>query len=437
MASWPAHLFLLFLCLVLLAARATPQSTLPPSVDSADRWVRPRCQSKCGNVSIPYPFGIDDGCFRTGFEINCTNGTAYLGLNLNLSSNMEVVDIQLLQGTLGVNNDIARDCYNSTDRSQSSHNETLINILGLKNYKFSSDQNRFVAVGCDALGYVWSQSEDFWTGCMSFWTNASLVPNDTCSGIGCCTALIPIDLRNFSLLVESYYNHSFCMDTPCSYAFLADLSKLNFNLSNLTEYTSREKAPATLDWVITKQTCEEAKGNDGFACVSPNSYCLNSTNGPGYLCNCSKGFLGNPYLNDSNGCSDLFAKSDQTSTSAQLFLRHVSNGAIIERGAILALAHGAGFSLFFLIAIVSWLYWIYKKRELGELKQHFFEKNGGSLRQDIRLFSSEELEAASDNYNQSRILGEGGTGTVYRGVLPNQNAIAIKKAKISNDEAEV
>ncbi|KAG6473242.1 hypothetical protein ZIOFF_067155 [Zingiber officinale] len=79
MASWPAHLFLLLVCLVLLAAKGTPQTAQPQLDDSADRWVRPGCRSKCGNVSIPYPFGIDPGCFRKGFGINYTdNDTSYL-----------------------------------------------------------------------------------------------------------------------------------------------------------------------------------------------------------------------------------------------------------------------------------------------------------------------------------------------------------------------
>ncbi|KAG6471483.1 wall-associated receptor kinase 2-like [Zingiber officinale] len=456
MASWPAHLFLLLLCLVLLAGAATPQTAPPPSVDSADRWARPGCRSKCGNVSIPYPFGIDPGCFRKGFGINCTNGTAYLGRGPG--HNIEVVDIlqgtPYLQGTLVVNQYIAYDCYDQNGE-RSNHYEHWMNISRLPNYKFSRVRNKFVAVGCDALGYIWSDwVNTFWTGCLSYCTNASFVPNGTCSGIGCCTAPIPMDLRYFSLFVTSFHNHSNSRFAPCSYAFLADEGKLDFTLSSFTEDRTREKAPVTLDWAIMNQTCEEANRTDDFACVSPNSYCLNSTNGPGYLCNCSQGFQGNPYLDGSNGCSDIDECSADTSPCAKRCHNRegsyscscpwymYGDGRIDGSGCtsilrILYVSLGVGLSLFFLIAIGSWLYWIHKKRKLGELKQHFFEKNGGSLRPDIRLFSSQELEAASDNYNQSRILGEGGAGTVYRGVLPNQNVIAIKKAKISNDEAEV
>ncbi|XP_074578460.1 wall-associated receptor kinase 2-like [Curcuma longa] len=478
MASSPAHLFLLLLCLVLLAGEATPQTAPPPSVDnSADEWARPGCRSKCGNVIIPYPFGIHNDsvsdCFRPGFEINCTNGTAYLGRGpghnidilqrpaqdgtpyLGLDSSIEVMDIHLLKGTLVVNHDIAYDCYDQNG-TRLKWNVPSINIIDLQNFKFSQRWNSFVAVGCDTIGYIWSYREStFWTGCLSYCTDASFVTNGSCSGIGCCTAPIPMDLRNFSLEVDSFSNHSDCSFAPCSYAFLADVDKLHFDLSNLTENrTTWKKAPVTLDWAIMNQTCEEAKVTDDFACVSPNSYCVNSTNGPGYLCNCSQGFQGNPYLNDSNGCLDInecsadpspcvkrcHNREGSYSCSCSWYMygdgrRHGSGCRSILR--ILYLCLGVGLSLFFLIAIGALLYWIYKKRKLEEVKHRFFEKNGGSLRPDIRLFSSDELEAASDNYNQSRILGEGGTGTVYRGVLPDRNVIAIKKAKISNDEAEV
>jgi hypothetical protein len=33
------------------------------------------CQPRCGGVDIPYPFGVGDGCFRPGFQIDCRNTT--------------------------------------------------------------------------------------------------------------------------------------------------------------------------------------------------------------------------------------------------------------------------------------------------------------------------------------------------------------------------
>lgn len=46
-----------------------------------------------------------------------------------------------------------------------------------------------------------------------------------------------------------------------------------------------------------------------------------------------------------------------------------------------------------------------------------------------KLFTSEELQRATDNYNQSRFLGEGGYGTVYKGMLTDGSIVAIKKSR--------
>lgn len=58
-----------------------------------------------------------------------------------------------------------------------------------------------------------------------------------------------------------------------------------------------------IKWVVANLTCEQARLNDAaYACVSNNSYCLDVKRGKtlvGYLCKCSDGFQGNPYLQNS------------------------------------------------------------------------------------------------------------------------------------------
>jgi serine/threonine protein kinase len=91
-----------------------------------------------------------------------------------------------------------------------------------------------------------------------------------------------------------------------------------------------------------------------------------------------------------------------------------------------------------------WISWVLKRRKLLKLKERFFRQNGGLMlqqkllshrgsRETDKIFSIEELEKATNNYDKSRVLGQGGYGTVYKGVLPNNKVVAIKKSKISDE----
>lgn len=80
-----------------------------------------------------------------------------------------------------------------------------------------------------------------------------------------------------------------------------------------------------------------------------------------------------------------------------------------------------------------------KHRQFTKLREKYFEQNGGNLlreqlskrqgySENVKIFAAKELEKATDNYHESRILGKGGQGTVYRGVLADKRVVAIKRS---------
>jgi hypothetical protein len=46
--------------------------------------------------------------------------------------------------------------------------------------------------------------------------------------------------------------------------------------------------------------------------------------------------------------------------------------------------------------------------------------------ENIKLFNSKDLENATDRFNVNRILGQGGQGTIYKGMLVDERIVAVK-----------
>ncbi|KAM7490738.1 hypothetical protein LguiA_033659 [Lonicera macranthoides] len=70
-------------------------------------------------------------------------------------------------------------------------------------------------------------------------------------------------------------------------------------------------------------------------------------------------------------------------------------------------------------------------------KARNFRKNGGTLlkHQDIKIYKEEELKKATRNYNAMQLLGQGAFGSVYKGVLPDNSLVAIKKPNVDTNTA--
>ena len=105
----------------------------------------PNCTDRCGDVKIPYPFGITEGCFLNGtrdFFINCSNSS---GQPQPLTGNLKVTNISIW-GQIEILIFKAEDCYNYTNGR--SWNKTTAD-LQIPSFTISVIENKFVTVGCD------------------------------------------------------------------------------------------------------------------------------------------------------------------------------------------------------------------------------------------------------------------------------------------------
>lgn len=279
---------------------------------------KPNCNQNCGNITIPYPFGMTENCcLNNNFLITC-NSSYNPPQPFLRHSNINVTNISL-DGQLHILKKIAYICYWNADLTKSNEPTFTLN----PQFTINSTANKFIAVGCDTSaflqGYLGARRKT--TGCISFCDYASDVSNGTCGGGGgCCQTSIPENLSNLNLSVSSFYNHTYVPDfNPCSYAFVVEEGEFNFSLDNLMKLKSIEKLPMVLDWFVgdNNETCESARRKMTSCASQNNTICMDSKRPDSgrYRCFCKEGYQGNPYL--VNGCQGTSTFSSYTSTHYQ------------------------------------------------------------------------------------------------------------------------
>ncbi|KAF3331063.1 wall-associated receptor kinase-like 8 [Carex littledalei] len=286
--------------------------------------------------------------------------------------------------------------------------------------------------------------------------------DDTCAGIGCCRTSMPVGLTSFDVHLESLNETTYSFG-EFNKVFIVDKDWFDENkdvrqklLSPLYskhpwDNSVSVEIPALLDWWFGSGStstggisCEIAKKNASqFACRSINSWCYDNTNGNGYRCNCSQGYEGNPYVDD--GCQDIdecqhleVYPCDGTCVNEVGTYKCYSHDPHNYAGLIITIGVTTGVGLLLLFLGVFLLTRKIKARKAKMQREKFFKQNKGLLLQHLissskdiaermKIFSLEELNKATNNFDKSRIVGQGGHGIVYKGILSDQRVAAIKK----------
>ncbi|KAF8404142.1 hypothetical protein HHK36_009022 [Tetracentron sinense] len=422
------------------------------------------CPEKCGNVSIPYPFGIGDGCYiNKWFEINCNHSFRPILKSFNL----EVLQVSLLQGTVRVNSPVVSRCFDPP-RVVSGKNPR-VDLRGSP-FFYSETYNRFAATGCDNLAFTILNGKVI-GGCMSICNVSGILANG-CNGISCCQTQIPFRLQTFNVNITStgVIDEQYGCRSAC-------LVEKNWFSNSTWDYfmfhfpDQVRNVPAVLEWGIANGTCKLNQTTNSTASCSTDARC--SKNGTDYYhCYCMKGYRGNPYL--PHGCQDVDECAepktsrcdwdcintvgsyrcscppgyfDMSSKKKGKYCTMSEFRGTRSQVKVVGLGIGIGVGLLFLLIASLGIYRIVKRKKNIKLKQKFFKQNGGLLLQQqmssnegsvekTKIFTAKELEKATDNYNENRILGQGGHGTVYKGMLTDGRIVAVKKSKIV-DESQI
>ncbi|XP_063941214.1 wall-associated receptor kinase 4-like [Daucus carota subsp. sativus] len=249
----------------------------------------PDCPQKCGDVTIHYPFGIGRNCsLDWRIQISCNDNFTPPKPFLNYS-NLEVVNISVLEGTIEVKNPVFKDCSNRGLAQRV--------VFVYKPFRFSSTRNLFIAMGCNNLAVIKNLEGSNLGGCMSFCDQKTLtIDKRDCFGVKCCQAIVPPYFWNFTTSLRTTDDDK-NLDDICKYAFIVN-KKWFENLTDIYSVQLMKEVPAVLDWNLNlTDECYTLRPTN----VSRNmSVCGTYATCHNLKCSCLKGYQGNPYL--PHGC---------------------------------------------------------------------------------------------------------------------------------------
>lgn len=470
------------------------------------------CTRSCGDIDIPYPFGVEPGCYHAAW-FNLTCDSSYQPPQLFLGDGtVQVLEISVPDGTVRIN---SSQLMYTVDVGVSTASGPWGGGLPRGGPFFLSESRSSVAlVGCGAqVELRGGDDNSLIASC------AAVCPLDTdrrivvekrssaCTGVGCCQADIVLGYDFYDIQINKLNGSVYAL---ASSVYLVDQGfSYTDEMSGVVYGHFPEALPATLDWVISNAGCGSVYRNDTTVdeCRSTDSFCLEAQyniGSRGRRCSCDDGYQGNPYVQDGcrdidecrfpdiypcyghcenyngsfscqchpgyygnasvpNGCQDINECLDQEghscygiclnlpgtfqcqcpigthgNASRKLGCVAYKNSSAVS-GLGIGLGVSGGTSLLLLAFGSPFIIRKIKERKVKKMKEKYFSQNHGLLLQQLlthkadigerMIITLEELEKATNNFDKARVVGGGGHGIVFKGIL-DLHVVAIKKSKI-------
>ncbi|CAO2834047.1 unnamed protein product [Amaranthus hypochondriacus] len=359
------------------------------------------CKRKCGNTKIPYPFGIwpNSYCyFDSNFSVECDSSSSPNKAYLK-EFNLEIVELKpnSLGGVMIVkipsisicqsnnNNNSTQEMY---PMSQYNFTKSIFRFVDSFEYESKyldeyddyglaaeyeygiSYTNVFVSVGCEnGYGLMHDENGEIITGCTSVCKHSP--PNITA-------------VTNSSVLCYGYH---------CCQTNFHLFGEFGIKVSNKGTNGSCRSA-----FLISKKYLDA-----------------------GTPLTASSGTLSVPVVLTWDYGFHPMSDFDQGSFYGILLVSGLAVGALLS-------TCGCCWGLRRLKTK--------RRREEHKLRKKYFNEKldvqGCSNREateKIKIFTLSELKRYTDNFNKNHVLGQGGQGTVYKGMLKDGKVVAVKRSK--------
>ncbi|KAL9230544.1 hypothetical protein vseg_005882 [Gypsophila vaccaria] len=302
--------------LLAAVAAATPAPNHGTNLLTATKTTKPGCPSRCGNLIIPYLFGIGPGCSLNPFYSLFCDTTfnppkAFLINNAKISTNSEtprsvheVMDISETQ--FRIRNMVLYSCHFPNKNITKSTKQGMY-LPPDSPFFFCETSNKIIVVGCGFYSKFTGQDDktNIYVSTSYCDKREEVIAGDCLGSNGCTEDGISDSvtrIREYYFFVarlrpdSSPYNR-------CGYTFLGEAKAFEFggisDFSDPNKFVERTQSnvPVVVDWLIGNTTCKEARKNVSSYGCQKNTACVDAYSGlGGYRCACLPGYEGNPYL---------------------------------------------------------------------------------------------------------------------------------------------